>query len=374
MEGSRSHRALPLHQVAAIPVSVGEVVTQDSDMSSMEYSLAAQIHFMGTHFRAAVAALHSADAAACRDANAWLVSFSIDPAAPSVAEQFLQTDAASAAEQTFAAGILARAARQHGLAAVDHLLRLCHPPSCTQAASSLAVAVASTAVAAWHEEALLRSQALIALPPRRRLLLLQALADALRQSTTVEQLRYARPSGAAACRIAVGMLQDALLGTSAQRAVSETSALQCVVAWGSCGGLSYAALHDNYPSLAVALYSSLDPATLVTTQQHSHPDGKARHATVTLPDPKCVSRASLAAAGLQAFLQSAVTAGEEVTLPACAPLLHALSLWVPHCHGGAEAGTVRGALSIATLGAAAGGWGTDGCGGGQLSDQCASKW
>lgn len=271
-------------------------------------------------FRAAVAAIHSPDASATqtwREANAWLVAFSDDPQAASVCEAMLQSASASIAEQTFAAGILSRAASRYGAAGVGRLLQLCQTPACTQAVSSLAAAIAAATVAARAEESLLASPDFAQLVPPRRVVLLQALADSLCQCASVEELRY-RPSSVAACSAAVGFLQVALLEQPQQpleHAVDPAAALRCLASWAGCG-VDWIGLSASFPSLAAALIAALEPRAIEVV-----PGGA--------PDASRLSHASLAATVVRACLQCALDADEEVTLEGCGPLLRTLALWVP---------------------------------------------
>ena len=169
-----------------------------------EVHIAAHVAYLGAPFRSAVAGLHSREPAACRKANEWLVTFAADPAAPSVCENFLVSQSATMQEQLFAAGILSRAARSHGVQALGHLLRLCNPPACRQAISSLAVTAAAIAVSVGSEETLLHAPPFADLSPDSRIIVLHAVADALMAHNPGAENSSDRPASVAACRRAVG--------------------------------------------------------------------------------------------------------------------------------------------------------------------------
>ena len=145
-------------------------MAEDAMEYGLEYGLEAQVHFMATRFCAAVAVVSNSSlgavpptsptagtAASLGEANEWLLAFALDEAAPSVCEQVLCSPSATAAEQTFAAGILGRAARPFGMSAADRLLQLCQCCTCDGAAASLASALAAIAVAASPRASALKS-------------------------------------------------------------------------------------------------------------------------------------------------------------------------------------------------------------------------
>ena len=282
-------------------------------------------------FRQAVAAIHSPDPLAAqswRGANAWLVTFSDDPRAGQVCQSVLQSSQTTLAEQTFAAGILARAAKGQGTStgtstAVE-LLHLCKVPACLQAVSSLAPPIAQAAVANKAEDQLLQSSAFCTLEPPRQLLLLHALADALCQAASVEELRH-RPTAVSACKLALGLLQDALLPPAlvappsdalpAAAAMDPATSLRCLCAWASCG-VDIMTLGATYPAITNFLLLALQPHSVLIQ------GGRAQDATL-------LNQASLAASVFGACLQCTLDAAEDITLVECAPLLGTLAHWAP---------------------------------------------
>ena len=290
-------------------------------------------------FRAAVAAIHSSDAGVTdgwREANAYLVTFAESPGAASLCEAVLAAADASSAEQTFAAGILARAANPTVLAAspatVSRLLQLCHAPMAPAAVSSLAAAVAAATCQAGAEEALVRSADLATLTRPRRLIVLQALADALCQTASIEELRF-RPRVVAACTATLAFVRDSLLSppsvtaTPVDEPVDPAAALQCLAAWAGCG-IDFVALALACPEVASLLMDALEPQPLLLAAASTRFKASGGRPGRATSEP--TRMASLAAGALRALLQGTLDAGELLQPPALASvsrLLAVLAAW-----------------------------------------------
>ena len=271
-------------------------------------------------FKAAVDALH---ATGDPSASQYLVAFADDPSAPQLCEVLITDASASPAQQTFAAGIIARAAANlPPNQTVEPLLKLTSSPTtCSQAVASLANALAAAAINIPDQ--LLDSGGFGALPPNRQLIILQSLAESLAQRSSVEELR-ANSAVSKACERAVHALQQAIVQPS--DAIDIHAALRCLVAWAECG-VDYLQLRSGFPALGSVLISALDPTNIAIG-----PTG--------LP---LLQQPSLCAAVLRACLTSSREADEEVTLDACAPLLSLATKWI----GGGQPSWA----SIASLGA-----------------------
>jgi len=268
----------------------------------------------------AVSGLHvPSSSAEHRAANAWLVSLVENASAPQWCVALLESQqrmAVTEAALVVAAGVVAEAAKKATdtgdiSTRVLSLLRLCVGVPSRPAAARLANAVASVASASRMEDALLASHDFAVLDSTRQLLLLQAVAEALEEQASPEEL-FVRPSVRAACSIAVQLLHEALLpSTALPTSPPEAAApvLRCLASWGACG-LCYMHLITAQPALAAALIGALQAPS-------------AFPSTLT-GDVEAIVHAALAATVIRNCLMSSMEAGDEVELSACAPLLRAL--------------------------------------------------
>ena len=279
-------------------------------------------------FLEAVHTLHAADAPvhARRAANAWLVAFSDDSSAPLHCNALLSSAALGVPETALviAAGVVASAAAAAGPEAVLPLLDLCFSLPSRAAIARLASAAAGIAATTHSEEALLCAPAFRQLGQPRcshtfhhmlhrtfnchkphtfarwsewesachcsQVAVLHALGQQLEELASPEELAFRnsrptnrptdqltdrpvkaslypfRPTFGRACRIAMGILEKALLPSPASAAsnvvgvlpaaAEPDAALRCLACWASCG-VSYVQLTSEHPTLLAALLGSL---------------------------------------------------------------------------------------------------------------------
>ena len=278
-------------------------------------------------FRQAVRALHCPQSVGeQRAANEWLLAFAESPAAAEVCEIVLRSPSSLAEEHVSAAGVYARVEQ-----APVRLLDVVRSLSCKPAILILARAVATIATAHRAEAELLSSAGFAVLDRPRQLLLLEALAESVAHDASPEECAL-RPSTAAARpavldAVAVALLPPAAAADHYTSAEERAAALRCLTAWAACG-VSWSALVDAKPALALALVASLEPCTL---------DGGGG----TLQRGQVVHAACVAAT-LRACLQCELDTSSELEAPYYEPLLGVLARW------GAPPG---GSAPIAALGA-----------------------
>ena len=292
-----------------------------------------------TTFLEAVHLLHDVDAPlyARSAANAWLVSFAEDPAAPQQCVALLSSAASGAhvpeTALVFAAGVVATAAMAAGLSSASPLLELCRSLPSRAAVTRLAGAAAAVAATGQVEGDLLRAPAFQLLEMTRQLVVLDALAQHLEGLASAEELAC-RPSFGNACRLAVALIESALLTSMdpptephatqdgpAATAAPVDATLRCLGSWAACG-FSFGQLVDEHAALLGMLLVLVRrglfpdvPDEASDSQGASVGAAEAREARATL-------QASLAACAIRDCLQCSMDLGEEIEIAGCAHLLH----------------------------------------------------